>query len=144
VGERIEPEELNDDLFGQLLDRLYEYGCTTLYRSISLSVRTVFNLPENKLLHSDTTSHVLYGDYHSELDQKRLSIVNPAFGGSKEKRFDLLQIMSGSVADGDGLVLFCHMLDGNTADCEYNNMILSVLNSVYGEEFGSYTIHCRL
>lgn len=139
VGEPIDPEELNDDLFAQLLDRMHEYGCTTLYRSISLTVRTVFNFPENKLLHSDTTSHVLTGDYYSESDQKRPSIINPAFGVSKEKRFDLLQIMSGSVADGDGLVLFCHILDGNTADCEYNNMILSVLNTVYGEEFGSYT-----
>lgn len=139
VGEAIEPEELNDDLFAQLLDRLHEYGCTTLYRSISLTVRTVFNSPENKLLHSDTTSHVLTGDYLSGTDQKCPSILNPAYGVSKEKRFDLLQIMSGSVSDGDGLVLFCHILDGNTADCEYNNMILSVLNSVYGEEFGSYT-----
>ena len=139
VGEPIRPEELNDDLFAQFLDRLYEYGCTTLYRSISLTVRTVFNLPENKDLHSDTTSHVLTGDYYSESDQKRSSIVNPAYGVSKEKRFDLLQIMSGSVSDGDGLVLFCHILDGNTADCEYNHMILSVLDSVYGEEFGSYT-----
>lgn len=138
VGESIKPEELNDDLFGQLLDRLHEYGCATLYRSISLTVRAVFNLPENKLLHSDTTSHVLFGDYYGS-DQKLPSIINPAFGVSKEKRFDLLQIMSGSVADGDGLVLFCHILDGNTADCEYNNMMLSVLNSVYGDDFGSYT-----
>ena len=139
VGEPIAPESLNDDLFALLLDRMHEYGCTTLYRSISLTVRTVFHLPENKLLHSDTTSHVLTGDYNSESEEKRPSIVNPAYGVSKEKRFDLLQIMSGSVADGDGLVLFCHILDGNTADCEYNNMMLSVLNSVYGDEFGSYT-----
>lgn len=139
VGESIEPDSLNDDLFAQLLDRMHEYGCTTLYRSISLTVRTVFNLPENKFLHSDTTSHVLTGDYNSGSDQKIPSIVNPARGVSKEKRFELLQIMSGSVADGDGLVLFCHILDGNTADCAYNNMILSVLNSVYGDDFGSYT-----
>ena len=138
VGEPIEPESLNDDLFAQLLDRIHEYGCTTLYRSISLTVRTVFNLPENKHLHSDTTSHVLTGDYNRGSDQKRPSIVNPAYGVSKEKRFDLLQIMSGSVADEDGLVLFCHVLDGNTADCAYNNMILSILKTVYGEEFGSY------
>lgn len=139
MGESIEPAELNDDLFAQLLERLHDYGCTTLNRSISMTVRTVFNLPENKLLHSDTTSHILYGDYHSESDQKHPSIINPAFGVSKEKRLDLLQIMSGSVADGDGLVLFGNILDGNTADCEYNNMMLSALNSLYGEEFGSYT-----
>ncbi len=47
--------------------------------------------------------------------------------------------MSGSVTDGDGLVLFCHILDGNTADCEYNNLVLSALQSVYGDECGNYT-----
>jgi hypothetical protein len=47
VGEEIDPETLNDDLFGQLLDRMYEYGCSTLYRSISLTVRTTFDLPQN-------------------------------------------------------------------------------------------------
>lgn len=46
VGEHIEPDLLNDDLFAQLLDRMHEYGCTTLYRSISLTVRTVFKLLE--------------------------------------------------------------------------------------------------
>jgi transposase len=47
--------------------------------------------------------------------------------------------MSGSVIDGDALVLFCHILDGNTADCEYNNLMLSALQSVYGDECGNYT-----
>lgn len=139
VGEPIDPESLNDDLFAQLLERMHEYGPTTLYRSISLTVRTVFNLPENRILHSDTTSHVLMGDYSRASNQNHPSIVHPAYGVSKEKRFDLLQIMSGAVADGDGLMLFCHILDGNTADCEYNNLMLSTLNSVYGSEFEKYT-----
>lgn len=47
--------------------------------------------------------------------------------------------MPGSVTDSDGLVFFCHILDGNTADCEYNNLVLSALQSVYGDEFGDYT-----
>ncbi len=47
--------------------------------------------------------------------------------------------MSGSVTDGYGLVLFCHILDGNTADCEYNNLMLSALQSVYGDEFRDYS-----
>lgn len=47
VGESINPEDLNDDLLGQFLDRIHEYGCSTLYRSISLTVRTTFDLPSN-------------------------------------------------------------------------------------------------
>jgi len=62
VGESIDPESLNDDLFGRLLDRMYEYGCSTLYRSISLTVRTIFDLPLNYILHSDNTSHAYLED----------------------------------------------------------------------------------
>ena len=109
VGEEIDPESLNDDLFGQLLDRMYEYGCSTLYRSISLTVRTTFDLPHNYFLHSDTTSHVLTGEYECSQTQEISTVINPTYGVSKEKRADLKQIMSGSVTDGDGLVLFCHM-----------------------------------
>ena len=49
--------------------------------------------------------------------------------------------MSGLVTDGGGggLVLFCHIPDRNTADCEFNNLMLSALQSVYGDEFGDYT-----
>jgi transposase len=139
VGESIYPEDLNDDLFGQLLDRIHEYGCFTLYRSISLNVRTTFDLPPNYFIHSDTTSHVLTGEYELSLSQEIPTIIKPAYGVSKEKRADLKQIMSGSVTDGDGLILFCHIPDGNTADCEYNNLMLSAFQSVYGNEFGDYT-----
>lgn len=45
VGESINPEDLNDDLFGQLLDRIHEYGYSNLYRPISLNIRTIFDLP---------------------------------------------------------------------------------------------------
>jgi len=138
VGESIEPGDLNDDLFGQLLDRIHEYGCSPLYRSISLTVRTTFDLPPNYFLHSDTTSHVLTGDYDSSSSQEISTVIKPTYGVSKEKRADLKQIMSGSVTDGDGLVLFCHILDGNTADCEYNNLMLSAVQSVYGDECGNY------
>ena len=139
VGESIDPESLNDDLFGRLLDRMYEYGCSTLYRSISLTVRTIFDLPLNYILHSDTTSHVLTGEYECSPPQAVSTVIKPTYGVSKEKRADLKQIMSGSVTDGDGLILFCHILDGNTADCGYNNLMISALQSVYGDEFRDYT-----
>lgn len=115
---------------------MHEYGCTTLYRSISLNVRTVFNLPPDYYLHGDTTSHVLTGEYECLPEQEISTVIKPTYGVSKEKRFDLKQIMSGSVADGDGLVLFCHILDGNTADCEFKNLILSILKSVYEKNLG--------
>lgn len=112
VGEPIDPESLHDDLFALLLDRMHEYGCTTLFRSISLNVRTVFNLPPDYYLHGDTTSHVLTGEYECLPEQEISTVIKPTYGVSKEKRFDLKQIMSGSVATVMVLFFFVISLMG--------------------------------
>lgn len=146
VGESINPETLTDDIFANVLEGMYDYGCERLYNSIALTVRTVFNLPPNYILHSDTTSHILYGDYENSDETIMTEAIIPAYGVSKQKRNDLKQIMSGSVSDGDGLVMFCHILNGNTADCEYNHLMLSVLQSTYDKDFDNYTYiaDCKL
>jgi transposase len=46
-------------------------------------------------------------------------------GYSKDKRNDIKQIMTGMVTDGDGLIRFGHVLDGNTADCKYNHLMIT-------------------
>jgi len=135
VGEPIDPAELSDELFAGMLDRLWEAGCEEFFSSIALTVRTIFDLPPDYTLHSDTTSHVLYGDYESTETTVELSRIRITYGHSKDKRKDLKQIMTGMVTDGDGLIRICHVLDGNTADCEYNHLMLKTLQAVYGDEF---------
>jgi transposase len=139
VGEPVNPADLSDGLFANMLDRLWEAGCENILSTIALTVRTVFDLPPDYILHSDTTSHVLYGDYDSSEYAPDPSCVRPAYGFSKDKRDDLKQIMTGMTTDGDGLIRFCHVLDGNTADCEYNRMMIKTLQKVYGDEFYRYT-----
>jgi transposase len=139
VGEPIDPEDLKDDQFALLLDRIHEYGCRTLFSTIALSVRTVFDLVKNYILHADTSSYVLFGDYDRPQSTDDSTVVKPARGYSKEKRPELKQIMSGTVTDGDGLPIFCHILDGNTADCEFNHQMVAELKSVFGDEFTKYT-----
>ena len=139
VGEPVNPADLSDDLFANMLDRLWEAGCENILSTIALTVRTVFDLPPDYILHSDTTSHVLYGDYDSSEYASDPSRVRPAYGYSKDKRDDLKQIMTGMTTDGDGLIRFCHILDGNTADCEYNRMMIKTLQEIYGDEFYRYT-----
>jgi transposase len=139
VDEPVEPAELSDDLFAEMLDRLYEAGCDKILSTIALSVRTIFNLPPNYILHSDTTSHVLYGDYNESEYAPDPSSVLPTYGYSKDKRNDLKQIMTGMVTDGDGLVLASKVLNGNTADCEYNHSMMKTLLEVFGEDFYKYT-----
>ena len=139
VGESINPAELSDHLFANMLDRIWEAQCDNILSTIALTVRTVFDLPPDYILHSDTTSHVLYGDYDSSEFVPDPDRIHPERGLSKAKRGDLKQIMTGMVTDGDGLIRFCHVLDGNTADCEYNHMMIKTLQAVYGEEFSRYT-----
>jgi transposase len=139
AGEPVEPAELSDDLFATMLDRLWLAGCENFLSTIALTVRIVFDLPPNYVLHSDTTSHVLYGDYDSSEDVSDPSLVLPTYGYSKDKRNDLKQIMTGMVTDGDGLIRISHVLDGNTADCMYNHMMIKTLQEVYGDEFYRYT-----
>lgn len=137
VGEPIDPATLNDDMFGRVLDRIYEAGCSSLFSSIALSVRLTFNLSENFILHSDTTSHVLYGDYECDAGEKPQIKIIPGY--SKQKRDDLNQIMTGAVTDGDGLILYSKVLDGNTADCSYNNLVVDELREIFGEGFKKYS-----
>ncbi len=138
VGEPIDPAQLSDELFASMLDRLWEAGCEVFFSSIALTVRTIFDLPPDYTLHSDTTSHVLYGDYESTETTVEPSRIQITYGHSKDKRKDLKQIMTGMVTDGDGLIRICHVLDGNTADCEYNNLMIKTLQAVYGDEFHRY------
>ena len=139
VGEPVNPEDLSDDLFANMLDRLCEAGCENILIKVALTVRTVFDLPPDYVLHSDTTSHVLYGDYDSSEYAPDPDHVRPAYGYSKDKRDDLKQIMTGMITDGDGLIRFCHVLDGNTSVSNFNFMMIKTLQEVYGYEFCHYT-----
>jgi len=136
VGEPIDPSELNDDQFARLLDRIYESNCSTLLLEIALSVRLTFNLPENTILHSDTTSHVLYGDYIPE--DGIIPPIDITYGYSKQKRNDLKQIQTGMITDGDGLIIYSQTLDGNKADCTYNDEVIRALKKIYGSDFSKY------
>jgi transposase len=141
TGHEIKAEELNDDLFGRLLDRLYKAGCPKLFHDLAVTVRLAFSLPEDFTLHGDTTSHVLYGLYSSSLQNEAegKKPINPAFGKSKDNMSQYLQIMSGLVVDGYGLLLFATPLDGNTADCCFNALMVDVFQLVHGPDFGKYT-----
>ena len=137
VGVPIDPSELNDDMFGRLLDRVHESGCENLFYELAIMVRFIFSLPENYVLHSDTISHVLYGDYPTKEDEEPPAL-KITYGYSKDKRKDLKQIMTGMVTDCDGLVVYSKTLDGNTADCDYNHQMVKILHCVFGSDFKKY------
>jgi hypothetical protein len=62
-GQPFHPEDFNDDLYGSLLDRLGEIGSLDLLGGITDQIYHLFNMPQSRDLNSDTTSHVMYGEY---------------------------------------------------------------------------------
>jgi transposase len=139
TGQKIEPCELNDEQFARLLDRIHTYGPSKLFHDLAITVRTTFSLPMNYKLHSDTTSHVLYGDYtQNGAKECEIPTITIARGYSKDKQPNLLQIQTGMITDGDGLPVFAYPLDGNNSDTAWNNMIIAVVHEVFGPEFSKH------
>jgi transposase len=139
TGQKIESCELNDEQFARLLDRIHAYGPSKLFHDLAITVRTTFSLPINYELHSDTTSHVLYGNYtQNGAKECEIPTITIARGYSKDKQPNLLQIQTGMITDGDGLPVFAYPLDGNNSDTSWNNMIIAVVHEVFGPEFSKH------
>jgi hypothetical protein len=62
------------------------------------------SLPENYVLHSDTTSHVLYGDY-SQNEEDEEPALRITYGYSKDKRVELTEVK----IDGEIKTIFLNL-----------------------------------
>lgn len=71
-------------------------------------------------------------------DDGDIPSISITYGYSKQKRNDLKQIQTGMVTDGDGLIIYSCTLDGNKADCTYNNEVILKLKDISGPEFSKY------
>jgi transposase len=84
TGAPINSIDLDDDLFGRLLDQIHECGCESLFYELAMTFRMAFILLDHYVLHSDTTSHVLYGDY-SQNEEDEDPALRITYGYSKDK-----------------------------------------------------------
>jgi transposase len=138
-GQPLRAEDFNDDLYGNLLDRLGKIGCLDVLRGITDQVYQIFNMPQSSDLNSDTTSHVMYGKY-SECDEKDFTglVITP--GHSKAHRPDLKQIKTGLIVDGNGVVRLVEVLDGNESDSTWNLMTIEALRIQLGDKTGTHIL----
>lgn len=112
----------NDDGIGRVLDRIHDYGTWKIFSAVCLNAFRKFSV-DCSVVHQDTTSVSVWGDYKPELGDP-MRIVH---GFSKDKRPDLKQfILSLLCVEGN---LPCHagILDGNAADKKTNGKIISEL-----------------
>lgn len=87
LGTGVSPEYLNDDVLGRALDSIYEYGATELFNDIVFGVMRRLGLHVH-LLHLDTTSFSLFGEYPEEGEAD----IKIDYGVPKDGRWDLARI----------------------------------------------------
>ncbi|WP_124972238.1 IS1634 family transposase [Aphanothece sacrum] len=124
LGEGIEPNYINDDKIGRVMDELYKYGLNNLFIEVILEVINKFEI-EIKYSHLDATSFHLDGEYKSEEkyekeQEEKIIKERPIFikkGYSRDHRPDLKQCVLDLITTQDGdLPLFVRVGDGNEAD----------------------------
>lgn len=108
LGANVVPEDLNDDVLGRTLDRVYEHGSTELFNDIVFNMMGHLDVPV--LLHVDTTSFSVHGEYGGEGD------VKIDFGLPKDGRWDLKRFVLGLVCNQQGMPLFMKSFSGNYSD----------------------------
>lgn len=114
IGEGIQPVDLNDDVLGSTLDAIYDYGPTELFNEIVLEMMNHEKLG-TQLLHADTTSFSVHGEYENDEEEEPKSI-EITIGHSKDGRMDLNQYVLSMVSNQHGIPLFVKAHSGNSSD----------------------------
>ena len=152
IGEGVQPEHLNDDRIGRVLDKLYLAGLSELFTILALYAAKKFGV-DLKTSHLDSSSFHLHGQYNNSLPQvafikgeinseapkwsdlEETIVPNPIYisrGYSRDHRPDLKQFILDLICSGDGDVpLLLRVADGNEADkavfakilCEFKNQL---------------------
>ena len=105
-GDGMRAEYFNDDALGRLLDAIYNYGTTKLFTEVAFAIGIENNLL-GKAVHFDTSTISVYGDYDEEentndtiainsnikSNNEKKTPINITWGYSKNKRFDLKQMV---------------------------------------------------
>jgi len=118
LGEGIQPEHLNDDRLGRVLEQLFEAGLTPLFVKVALSAASKFGVNSNSL-HLDSSSVSVHGAYLNpgELSKEEPVSLTITHGYSRDHRPDLKQFIVDLMCSGDGDVpLYLRVADGNESD----------------------------
>ena len=133
LNEPLHPDDFSDDQFATLLERFGEIGHQKLLSEIISQVYTLFDIPKSYDLHSDTTSHIMYGAYEV-CDIEGFNDLVITWGHSKDRRPDRKQTKTGLVVDGNGVLRQVRVLDGNESDSTWNADSIQELKKQLGDE----------
>src|SRR5665648_1103736 len=116
-------EDFNRFALGRALDTVYDAGACSIFTGLTLRNLMTTDVPL-QFAHGDTTSKVMYGAYDDKDDPDTLKIIE---GYSKDKRFDLKQIVMGLVTIGRGMPLLGNVNDGNLDDKTWNGELIDTM-----------------
>lgn len=115
IGVDVSPEQIDNNVLGRTLDKLFSLGVTDLFSAISLQAVKSLGI-KIKSLHLDSTSFHVDGEYNSELEQDdhRIKITR---GYSRDHRPELNQVVLQLITSNEGNIpLFMQAASGNVAD----------------------------
>lgn len=138
IGTGIQAKHINDDALGRCLDKLYEYGVSSLYQDLAEKVVQYLGLPCN-LVHLDSTSFHVDGEYQSDIDAQGIRITQ---GYSRDHRPDLNQVILNLITENQaGLPVYMQACSGNTNDSEsFKKLVKSHVNSLKAAQRSRYFI----
>jgi transposase len=109
----VQAAHFNRFKLGRSLDKIFTYGCDTLFSELSLSACQQEKV-DRRFRHVDTTTFSLSGDYVPETDEQAIMITH---GYSKDHRPDLKQAVLELMTTQDGgIPLVSQSWDGNASD----------------------------
>lgn len=121
LGEGIRPEHLNDDKLIRVLEKLSDYGLTSMFVEIALQAAEREGIRLDRL-HLDGTSFSVEGRYpHQPQDQddEQPQSIHITHGYSRDHRPDLKQFLAQMMVTGDGGVpTFFRISDGNESEAK--------------------------
>jgi len=111
--EGVKAEYFNRFKLGRSLDKVFTYGCDTLFSELSLAACQQEGV-DRRFRHVDTTTFSLHGDYVPETDEQAI-LITPGY--SKDHRPDLKQaVLELMTAQDGGVPLVSQSWDGNASD----------------------------
>ncbi|CDN12969.1 hypothetical protein RintRC_6815 [Richelia intracellularis] len=119
LAEGIQPEHLNDEPLGRVLDKLYDPGLTEIFIRVPLSAADRFGVKMDSF-HLDSTSFHVHGDYGTGSDEEasaQSGLITITYGYSREHRPDLKQFILDWMWSRDGdIPLYLRVAHGHEVD----------------------------
>ena len=119
--------DFNDDALSRTLDRIHEAGSWRVYSTLALSAVRKLRMGL-ELLHNDTTSFSVHGDYENGDD------LNITYGHNKDGRPDLKQIVLGLGVTPQRIPIAAKVENGNLDDKTWNHAFIIRLRTLLSDE----------